>query len=184
MSDFTKSFVDYLQVLAQRDRGALAALRRSLGFDPGTYPAAFPVVERFVGSNTAREPLRQAMYLTAGLFAINSRQQLGRPFAMALAQVMQDRGSASIERRFIAVLSADVEGLPTHLRYAVQLLAAGEQALDFTWLLDDLSVLLDPWRLDERDRVRQRWARDFYRHVAAADADRVEAESAIESQAD
>lgn len=170
MSPFAQSFIDYLGTLEQRDRAALAALRRSLGFAAGTYPPAYPVVERFAASNGTREALRQALYLVAGLFALNPRQQPQRSLADALAQAMQARKSDSIERRFITLLSADAESLPTHLRHAVQLLAAGDMGLDFGSLLDDLAVWLDPWRPDERDRVRQRWARDFYRHLAAHDA--------------
>ena len=47
MSDYTDSFIAYLQSLTTRDRGTLAVLRRSLGFAPGAYPPAYPSVERF-----------------------------------------------------------------------------------------------------------------------------------------
>lgn len=172
MSTFSESFVEHLRRLGERDRGALAALRRSLAFAPGAYPPAYPVVERFAAKEGTREALRLALYLSAGLYALNPRHHSRRSFADALAQAMIERKSDSIERRFIALLSADAESLPTHLRHAVQLLAAGELGFDFTLLLDDLAVWLDPWRLDDRDRVRQRWARDFYRRLAPAeDAD-------------
>ena len=48
MNDHHHRFITYLQSLATRDRGALAALRRSLGFTPGTFAAAMPIVEPFV----------------------------------------------------------------------------------------------------------------------------------------
>lgn len=180
MSTFAESFIEYLRALDQRDRGALAALRRSLGFAPGAYPPAYPVVERFAAKDGTREPLRQALYLSAGLFALNPRHQRRRSFADALAQARIDRKSESIERRFIALLSADAETLPTHLRHAVQLLAAGELGFDFASLLDDLAVWLDPWRADERDRTRQRWARDFYRRLGLAE----DTDAAIEAPAE
>ena len=40
-------------------------------------------------------------------------------------------------------------------------------------LLDDLARWFDPWNIEARDRLRQRWARDFYRaydsHTAPSD---------------
>lgn len=184
MSKFTESFIAHLRSLAGRDRGALAALRRSLGFPPGAYPPAYPVVERFAVQDGTREPLRQALYLTAGLFALNPRHQKDRSLPTKLAQAMHQRKSKSIERRFITLLSTDGETLPTHLRYAMQLLDAGELGCDFVALLDDLAVWLDPWKADERDRVRQRWARDFYRHAASTDVDHAAVEPTIEPQAE
>ena len=170
MSTFAESFIEYLRTLDKRDRGALAALRRSLGFAPGAYPPAYPVVERFAVKDGTREPSRQALYLTAGLFALNPRHQPRRSLADALAHLVIERKSDSIERRFIALPSADAEALPTHLRHAVQLLAAGELGFDFVLLLDDLAAWLDPWRPDPRDRTRQRWARDFYRRLGPAES--------------
>jgi CRISPR system Cascade subunit CasB len=182
MSPFAESFVEYLRTLDKRDRAALTALRRSLGFAPGAYPPAYPVVERFAAKDGTREPLRQALYLSAGLFALNPRHQPRRSFADALAQTMIERKSDSIERRFIALLSADAETLPTHLRHAVQLLAAGELGFDFAALLDDLAAWLDPWRPDERDRTRQRWARDFYRRLGPAEGTDAAVEPPAEAQ--
>ena len=79
------------------------------------------------------------------------------------------RGSDSIERRVIALLGADAESLPVHLRHAVALLAAEELPCDFVLLADDLARWLDPWQDEARDRVRQRWAREFYRQLAKND---------------
>ncbi|MDP3084799.1 MAG: type I-E CRISPR-associated protein Cse2/CasB [Rubrivivax sp.] len=168
MSDFHERFVSHLRKLAEHDRGALAALRRSLGFAPGTYAAAMPCVEPFAVSDGTREPQRQALYLTAGLFATNPRHRTGTSLAGALAEVKLKRDSDSIERRFIALLSADAEALPVHLRHAASLLAAEELAFDYAALAQDLGRWLDPWQDDARDRVRQRWARDFYRRLAQA----------------
>jgi CRISPR system Cascade subunit CasB len=161
-------FIAHLQALAERDRGALAALSRSLAFDPGTYPPAMPWVEPFAVADGTREAQRRALYLTAGLFATHSHHRPGAPLAQGLAVVKLKRKSDSIERRFVSLLSADAEDLPVHLRHAVALLAADEVPCDFASLADDLARWLDPWQDDARDRVRQRWARDFYRHLAAS----------------
>ena len=163
MSDFTASFVTHLRTLKERDRGAIAALRRSLGVAPGAYPPAYPAVERFAVLGADSESLRQALYLTAGLFALHPAHAPGHGLANALGQAMRRRDSASIEKRFIALLSTDRDSLPNHLRQAVSLLAADGAAIDYAELLDDLSRLLQRWNEEQRDRVRQRWARAFYR---------------------
>ena len=175
MSDHALSFITYLRVLKDRDRGALAHLKRSLGFDPGAYPGAYPYVERFVGADKhADDPWRRALYLSAGLFALHSVHREGMSFATALGRVGRSRESGSIEQRFIALLGAEPESLPNLLRQSVSLLAAEGQGCDYTSLLDDLARWLDPFRPETRDQLRQRWARDFYRAYdphAAADTD-------------
>ncbi len=52
---------------------------------------------------------------------------------------------------------------PTLLRQAVTLLSTDGRALDYVALLDDLALWHKPWALEAQDRLRQRWARDFYR---------------------
>jgi CRISPR system Cascade subunit CasB len=163
VSDYTDSFIAHLQSLAAHDRGSLAALRRSLGFAPGTYPPAYPSVERFAAQGGDKDSLRQALYLSAGLFALHPQHVKGRGIADAFGQVMQRRASPSIEKRFIALLSAEADSLPDHLRQVVALLAADGIGLDYGALLSDIEPWLHPRAFDTRDRVRQRWARAFYR---------------------
>lgn len=164
MSAHAQSFITYLIGLKDRDRGAFAHLKRSLSFDPGAYPPAYPYVERFVGADIhADGPRRKAMYLTAGLFAHHPQHSEGTSFAAALGRAGRLRESASIEQRFIALLGTEPESLPTLLRQSVSLLAAEGIGYDYVRLLDDLTRWFDPWNLEARDRLRQRWARDFYR---------------------
>lgn len=174
MSEHAQSFITHLIGLKDRNRGAFAHLKRSLGFDPGAYPPAYPYVERFVGADKhADDPHRKALYLAAGLFAFHPKQGEGTSFAAALGRVGRLRESESIEHRFIALLGAEPEGLPTLLRQSVSLLAADGIGCDYVALLDDLARWFDPWNPEARDRLRQRWARDFYRaydsHAASAD---------------
>lgn len=177
MSEHAQSFITHLIGLKDSDRGAFAHLKRSLGFDPGAYPPAYPYVERFVGADKhADDPRRKALYLTAGLFAFHPQHSEGTRFAAALGRVGRQRESESIEHRFIALLDAEPESLPMLLRQSVSLLAADGIGCDYVALLDDLTRWFDPWNLEARDRLRQRWARDFYRaydpHAASAgDAD-------------
>lgn len=164
MSEHAQFFITYLIGLKDGDRGAFAHLKRSLGFDPGSYPRAYPYVERFVGADRhVNDPRRLAMYLVAGLYALHPMHHEGVSFAGAWGRIGRARDSASIEQRFIALLGAEPESLPTLLRQAVSLLAADGVGFDYASLLDDLTRWLDPFKPEARDPLRQRWAHDFYR---------------------
>ena len=165
MSEYAQSFVAHLEQLNQRDRGALAALRRSLAFEPGAYPPAYPFVERFVSPERhARDASRLALYIVAGLYALHPHHG-GKSLASSLGALVRERESGSIEQRFIALLGADAENVAVYLRQIVSLLG-DERPLDYALLLRDLTVWLSPFDSERRDRVRQRWARDFYRATA------------------
>jgi len=182
MSDHAQSFIAYLIGLQEGDRGALAHLRRSLGFEPGAYPRAYPYVEPFVRADMhAEDPRRKALYLTAGLFALHPEHNPTQSLAGALGRIGRARESISIEQRFIALLGADAEGLPTLLRQVVSLLAADGIGCDYAALLDDLKRWLDPFKVEARDSLRQRWARDFYRAYAPHAASDDEAATASEN---
>jgi CRISPR system Cascade subunit CasB len=169
VSEQSESFLRHLTELAERDRGALSQLRRSLGFPPGAYPPAYPYVERFVGTDRhADDPRRKALYLTAGLFALHPNHRAGTSFGSALGTIGHARQSPSIEHRFIALLGTEPDELPYHLRQGVSLLAADDTPCDYVRLLDDLSHWLSPFATEHRDQLRQRWARDFYRAYDAA----------------
>ena len=167
MSEHAERFIEYLLRLAgpQGDRGAMATLRHSLAFAPGCYPPAYPYVERFVGSErVVSEARRRALYGVAALFARHP-QHRPQSFASAFGELFHQRGSASVEQRFIALLGADPENILDYLRQAVSLLAADKLGLDYARLLDDLSHWMRPD--GDRDRLRQQWARDFYRAAQA-----------------
>ena len=175
MSEYSERFVNRLSGL---DPGAMSTLRRSLSFDPGAFVPAYPFVEPFAAKEADRPWLRSALYLTAGLYARHPEHRAGRSVASGMAQSMFQRGSQSIERRFIGLLDSDSEGAGQHLRQAVSVLAADGIAIDYAELLDDLGVWLAPRAMEQKDRVKQRWARDFYRsdstgqaEANAADAD-------------
>ncbi|MGG5415579.1 MULTISPECIES: type I-E CRISPR-associated protein Cse2/CasB [Edwardsiella] len=169
MSDH--AFVDHLQRLAQRNRGALAELRRSLTFPPGSAPRVFPYVEPFIAANEHPDSARrQSHYLVAGLFALHPQHG-----AMTLAQAMgilyrQQEQSPSIEGRFIALLECDGASLAEPLRHAVTLLRSQGIAIDYNDLLRDLTDWLNPTRCEQLDKLRCRWATDFYRVAAHTDS--------------
>jgi CRISPR system Cascade subunit CasB len=177
-------FIDHLKRLADTDRRALAVLRRGAGFAPGTYPPAFPYVERFVPDEEhAQGRRRLARYLVATLFALHPKHSAGTSLAKAFGRLMRERESASLEKRFVALLAAEPEELPVHLRNVVALLASDGIACDYVALEADLAQWLHSYAAEPRDRVRQQWARDFYRALestgqrAASDFDQPNQES-------
>lgn len=152
------AYLEWLEDLNKRDSRVRAVLRRSLAFDPGTFPAAFPYVERFLKDDDSTWR-RQVHYLVAALWASHwkaersgSKQPIGT--AAALHQLASQ--SASTERRFIALLDADADALPYRLRQIVALLK--DQSIDFDALLKDLLRWSSPGK-----HTQNLWARQFYR---------------------
>jgi len=163
MSELVQAFIAHLLRIQETDRGALAHLRRSLSFEPGNYPRAYPYVEQFVGKDRlSDDPWRKALYLTAGLFALHPVQQSNVSFASAFGRMGHERNNKSIEQRFIALLDGGPDGLPFHLRQAISLLAADSRGVDYVALLEDLARWLNPHNVETHDRLRRQWARDFY----------------------
>ncbi|MBI5269841.1 MAG: type I-E CRISPR-associated protein Cse2/CasB [Burkholderiales bacterium] len=165
--DANTAFIEHLHALA-KDPGAMAALRHSLAFEPGAYPRAYPYVERFVSSTWHTQDARRlARYAMAGLYALHPSPR-SSSLAAALGELTREKDRPSLELRFIALLEADAEGVMHHLRQAVQLLAADGKGFDPVELLQDLAVALDERASpDARDRLKRRWARDFYRAMQA-----------------
>ena len=154
-------FIDWLEALNQKDTRVRAVLRRSLAFDPGQYVAAYPYVEPFV-KNEDNSWRREMHYLVAGLWAAHWRDgQVGQrmSLAMACAAYQLASGSASTERRFIALLDSNPDQLPHRLRQIIALLK--EQRVDFDTLLTGLLYWSDGQKL-----TQNAWARDFYRNMS------------------
>ena len=169
MNEHARDFITHLIRLREKDRRAIAVLRRSLSFPPGRYPPAYPYVERFVGVDRHEaDPFRLALYLVAGLFALHPHNA-SKCLGASLGELMLRRGSDSIEKRFIALLGADAGNIEEYLRQIVTLLAADDYGLDYVALLNDLPYWLNPNATERRDQIRQRWARDFYGALIAGD---------------
>ncbi len=153
-------FIEWLEGVNRRDSKAKSILKRSLAFDPGTFPSAFPYVEPFIRDED-RQWKRAVYYLVAGLWALHWRDgRTGQPlsFGKACAAFQRASGTANIERRLITLLDADRDQLPHRLRQLVSLLK--EQVVDFDALLKGLVV----WDSDDK-RTQNAWARDFYRNI-------------------
>lgn len=182
MSDHAQRFIGYLRRLngegvggddLNRDAGAMAALRRSLSFDPGTYPKAFPYVEPFLaGSQAYSSARRKAYYVVSGLYALHPVQS-DQAFAISLARLVQKRARKGrsvdgVESRLMALLGAQPESVPQYLRQLATLLATEGEGCDYAALLDDLCFWMNPeGTSDSLDRIRQKWARQFYQFVGS-----------------
>ncbi len=153
-------FVEWLEGLNEKDTKVRAVLRRSLAFDPGMFVPAYPYVEPLM-KNDDSFWRREMHYLVAGLWAAHWRKERsGQPMSIgkACAAYQAASGSASTERRFIALLDADANQLPHRLRQILSLLR--ELSIDFEELLKGLLF----WQ-DDQKRTQKTWARDFYRNM-------------------
>jgi len=160
-------FVKYLVSLVEReDRGALAALRRGVGKPPGTTPDTFPIMvprtadmDRFAADT---------YFLVGSLFALHplncKEGNMGTTFA-AIRKPQAEEGD-SLEKRFVALLNADAEDLPNHLRHAVSLAASKDVAINWAQLI----AALRHWNHLDRF-IQRRWAEQFWGRGVEADED-------------
>ncbi|MDV6376276.1 type I-E CRISPR-associated protein Cse2/CasB [Deinococcus arenicola] len=168
----TARYEPLLRHLSRLDRGQLAALRRSLGDDlPGQSVPWLEGVFLRSGLGQMQEARWQALAVVAGLYALierpdaaaepapipEHRDSFGHTFGrLYLAQDQRP----STEKRFLALLDADMDALPYALRQAVTLLKAADMKPDWVQLMDDVGG----WDHDSAgDWIRRRWAKDFYR---------------------
>jgi len=162
-TDVVDRFVDRLVTLAEHeDRGSLAALRRSLGREPGAIAEACEIVEPFLHEKASAERV-SAFYLVAGLFALHPvHAESERNLGSSLRTIRLREGGGEdlgVSRRLLAVLDARQEALGIHLRNLVTLLHGREPGapIDFARLLRHISW----W--DHPDRFVQRaWAAGFW----------------------
>lgn len=156
--DKVERFVGYLEKLAERrDRAALATLKRSLAFPPGSDPRSFRYVEPWVVDT--EEWARATFYLVAGLFALHPVSGDVR-LPEALADVYRRNEKRSLEARFLALLDSDLDQLPDRLRRIMPLLPDGV-GIDWVELTSDLLYWFKPERT-----VQRAWARQFYRRTS------------------
>lgn len=144
---------------------AQAELKRSLGFGPSYYKVA-KYVDPFVPANELAEDARyRSLYLVAGLLALSPKLE-SISLAAAMGQLaLKLKPSNSIENRFLALLERNGENVDDPLRQVITLLKAHDFGFDYVLLLNDLTTWLNPSpnSVEQLDRLRHRWASDFYR---------------------
>ncbi|MEZ4631642.1 MAG: type I-E CRISPR-associated protein Cse2/CasB [Deinococcales bacterium] len=167
MSGKHEAFIQQLERFHQGDerqkpnRKALAELRRSLGFELGTYIPAYSYVESFHPSNFDR-PM---YYLVAGLYALHPQHtQAEESFGQTLVKVQKEKEqiSESLEKRFLALLNCQEENqLAHHLRQMIGIVKQAEVNLNYVKLLRDLIK----WNSDDR-YIQRHWAQDYYQGLS------------------
>lgn len=157
-----ESFID------KQDRGALAALRRGLGRQPGTVREMDPYILRYIP--TGNEFRENAYYLVAALFAEwhqgkdrtqpDAPKDLGGSLRMLVDQETKSTGSRDeaekrIEKRLVALLNCHRDDLHVHLHHIIGLL--NDVPVNWRQLLIDICN----WS-DERRWVQRNWSRSFW----------------------
>jgi CRISPR system Cascade subunit CasB len=143
-------------------RGKLANLRYAMRDRiHADYPVGrvFPALK--VGSLTDNADRNEWRTLIAGLFGYahdDVENRRGISLGVALRDLFEKRENESLERRFMALLNADAEHLPGHLRQSISLLKAENIGLGWERLLTDVCN----WNVSGK-RVQKTWIQDYYR---------------------
>jgi CRISPR system Cascade subunit CasB len=151
------TFVKSLEKLYHdKDRAALAKLRRGLGKKGGT-----PEMCRYVAPylpDDAKPHVMERYFLIASLFALHPDPATrGTSMGKVFRAMMET--SQSVEKRFENLLTADAEDLSGYLRQAISLAKSKKVRVDFHQLFYDID--LKNWNRPDR-RVQLQWARDFW----------------------
>ena len=163
--DRASGFVEYLRGIAAReDRGALAALRRSIQEPTGIAMSACPYVVPFLSA----EPnpyVERAYFLVGALFALHPDHAQGVSLGHAFRRIndgtaegQKGGDNESTRARFVALLDAHPDDIADHLRHAVSLARARAIPVDWVRTLKDLLN----WGAPDR-WVQRRLAADFWR---------------------
>ena len=153
-------FIDYLAELEKKDnRGALAALRRGLHYEPGTcmdmYPYVIPWLQHVKGKWE-----KEMHYLIASLFAyhpsITNKGNMGDVFR----QISKKKGeNNSLELRFVTLLRSNPEDLAFHVRQAIAIAKSESIAINWQRLFFDLKR----WPYESTFPPYENWAQSFWK---------------------
>ncbi|HZU75702.1 MAG TPA: type I-E CRISPR-associated protein Cse2/CasB, partial [Dehalococcoidia bacterium] len=91
-------------------------------------------------------------------------ERQSRNLGASFARLSQKTGSASVERRFRALLDSRFVDLPEHLRHAISLMRAHDVPVSWTDLLRDIRN----WSHPDRP-VQREWARTYWGESARAE---------------
>jgi len=168
------TFIVHLEsFVRENNRGALAALRRGLGKQPGTAREMDSYVLPGLSSDVTGKQ-EDVYYLIGALFAYwyqgrddivkNRPANLGDSMRL-LVNYETVKGDNKedvekrIEKRLVSLLNCHRDDLPEHLRYIIGLLKSKDIPVDWERLLSDILS----WQYEDRS-VQRRWARYFWRN--------------------
>lgn len=161
-------FINYIEAYRKEEnRGALATLRRSLGTLPELDIRSFPIVYPGIKFAELTKFQEKEAFIIAALYSYYFAGSLEQPstlekywnFGDSFRLLLQDdeKGSRSIESRFIALLNAHEDDLIHHLKKNVSLLKSRNIVID--WI--ELAFAIQNWAHPKRI-VQTRWAQSFY----------------------
>ncbi len=151
-----RQIATFVAALERLDAAGRARLKRNAGRTLGEARDVQRVFFQTVPYEV-HERQHEDYFLVATLYPLAEPRAGGASLGATLRRVRQSRESASLDRRFQALIDSDREQLPFRLRQAVRLAAASEQPVDWAQLLDDLLA----WEHPER-YIQLRWARDYF----------------------
>lgn len=187
LRDFVKNRIIRLEQFNNHSlvTATLARLRRGIGKEPGSQPELWEVTldglpEKLQGKDERPSFGERAVHTTLTLFALHQQGKeikekcmseedvtLGKAIRQ-LIHLNPDREEA-IKRRFMTVVTADsFEELVWHLRGIVQLFRSADVKLDYPLLTKELYLYQFP---DNRDGIRLKWGRQFYRQFKEASSE-------------
>jgi CRISPR system Cascade subunit CasB len=178
----TQEKVERLLTEGPWSRAMLAKLRRGIGKQPGDLPELFEILlgdmpEELYGKGDEPSYSVWATYTALTLFALHQQgkghpmsaggkiegKNTGNSLGAAVGYLVQQdkEREPAIKRRFDAVSTAnEFAEFAHHARGLIQLLRAGDIALDYPRFAVDLYW----YQFDEiRNRIRLRWGEDYYR---------------------
>lgn len=167
MLDDAQRFEEELKALRERDRGAMAALRRNAGATLGGARGVAWIEGRLFGK---RRRYDEQYFLVATLFDLNRARPIAGDFGETMRFVKAE-ASDSFERRFLVLLDAQYDQLRDaldgtksgggelayRLTQMVKLAASKEVGVNWAVLLADLCC----WEWPGKP-VQKKWARNFY----------------------
>lgn len=166
--EVTHPFINYLYSLVENDdRGTLADLRRGLTSQPGTVPAMFPHVAKWVPDEARNSWNEKVYYLTATLFAYYQAGGSGKRltthegnFGSHCRELKaKSTQSGSFEARFANLLKANRDDLPVLLRQILSLLKNEDIPINWNQLFTDLKYWNSP-----NQSVQRHWANNYWRY--------------------
>ncbi len=158
----------FIEALGNLDAGGRARLKRNAGNGladaRNVYDVFYSIVPATVPNNQ-----HERYFLVATLYAFGTRRSdpLDNPhrnFGASLRLVRDSDKAGSLDRRFNALLDADLTQLPFRLRQLVSLLSARRVAVDWAQLLTDLRG----WTYVGRP-IQRAWAQAYYQQATTSD---------------
>lgn len=162
--DYARDVVDFWNrfiVPEAEDRAALAAKRRGLGEPPGSIIDMYRYVPSYVLNWSG--PRKDAVFIAGALFGLHWKAlttDRKEPFTAALKRTER---SESYEKRVLALLKADREELPTHLRHAVAYIKSKGDRNGSPIPIDWAELIRNIANWEHQDRfVQQNWANAWW----------------------